>query len=123
MFRSIPLLLVVLLWLAPAPALAGFDAFAAVDWQKFIDSGEEALLDFDYERAEEQFLASIKEAENLLSHTDRPLVESLVILASTYSAQKKFNDAIPLLERRLDLDRKLYKRNDPSLAQSDVSAS
>src|ERR1700679_2435224 len=66
-------------------------------WETYNKAGVKACKEAHYAEAETNFLAALKEAENC-SPQDKRLDTSLNNLAETYTRQRKYAEAEPLLK-------------------------
>lgn len=73
-------------------------------WEKYMATAENAYEQADYVKAEQLYLAALKEAENF-GDEDGRLATSLNNLGRLYSAQGKYAQAGPLYQRALAVDR------------------
>src|SRR3989338_11022607 len=67
-------------------------------WKGYLDSGKKAFEEGDYAKAQQQFVAALREAENF-GPGDSRLASTLNNLAVLYHTQGKFSEAEPLYRR------------------------
>ena len=86
-------------------------------WSVYQVNGRRAYLQADFAEAAVQYEAAVKEAEGF-GPQDRRLATSLNNLVGVHSAEGKYADAEPLLERALAINEKALGAGHPRVAQT-----
>jgi tetratricopeptide (TPR) repeat protein len=115
--KTLPILLVVGPLLSLSTCVLDQDTLRDTLWDSHIDEGSKAYSEQDFEEAEKQYLAAIKEAEKF-GPQDSRLITSLDSLASVYEAQRKWVEAEPLYQRTLALQENLLGLEHPEVADN-----
>src|SRR3990172_10615101 len=85
-------------------------------WKGYLDSGKKAFEEDDYAKAQQQFVAALREAEHFGPHDSR-LTSTLNNLAVLYHTQGKYSEAEPLYRRALAILEETLGATHPSVGQ------
>ncbi len=86
-------------------------------WETYMAAGDKAYQQGNYQEAEKQLVAALKEAEGF-GPQDPGLATSLNDLAVVFQTQGKYADAEPLHKRSLAIREKVLRLEHPDVAQS-----
>ena len=103
--------LLILIFLFPAATSAD-----EVSWQRNVQSGQLALQRGRHERAEKQFLAALKDAEEL-GKKDPRLAITLNLLGEACRIQGKFKEAEQYFQRALILGEQSLGKDNPEFTK------
>ena len=84
-------------------------------WESYIEAGKKSFQQSQYAEAEELFLAALKEAENLGSNDPR-LATSLHSLAVVYQYENKYDQALNLYRKALEINERTLGKEHPQVA-------
>lgn len=84
-------------------------------WESYIEAGKKSFQQSRYAAAEELFSAALKEAENLGSNNPR-IATSLHSLAVVYQYEGKYDQALKLYRRALEINERTLGKEHPQVA-------